>query len=128
MNQNTPNPRLIFRWPYQQHFAHWIRWRGCSRISISITGGTWHSGLAAGKRRRWEKPLPRRTIMLNLRGECRTKALRETGEIIKHQEQSGVKPEEITWTSFHQAIFHTPLRLEARVSGIPVIEWLPHLI
>ena len=78
----------------------------------SITSGTGHPGLAADKGRRWEKPPPHRGIMLNPRGECRTKALGETGEMNRHQEQPGVKPEGIIWASFAKSFFTRPYYLK----------------
>ena len=39
----------------------------------STTSGTGHLGLVAGKERRWEKSSSAEGIMLNSRGDCRTK-------------------------------------------------------
>ena len=44
----------------------------------STAGGTGHAGLADGKGRRWEKSSSAGCIMLNSRGERKTKTLEET--------------------------------------------------
>ena len=80
MNQNTPNLGLTLMWHHSSFFTHWIGLRSCPRMSTFDHGWYWipRSGCRQGTEMR--EATPSRGIMLKLRGECRTKALRETGE------------------------------------------------
>ena len=75
MNQNTPNPRLVLRWPHPKGLTLWIGYGRCSQNKPKPRW-YWTSGVAACKERRWEKSPPADGIMLNSRGERRTKGSR----------------------------------------------------
>ena len=74
MNQNTPNPRLVLRWPHPRDLTLWIRHEHYSQNNPKPRW-YWTPGVAAGKEWRWEKSPPADGIMLNSRGERMTKAL-----------------------------------------------------
>ena len=77
MNQNTPNPRLVLRWPHPRGLTLWIGHGRCSQNNPKPRW-YWTPGVAAGKEWRWENSPPAMGIMLNSRGERRTKALEGT--------------------------------------------------
>ena len=88
---------------------------------LSTTDGTGHPGLATRKGRRLEKPLPSRGVMLNTRGECRTKALGGTGAMSRHQEQPGMKPEGTFWASSSIHLSRSTYNLVRWTLGISVL-------
>ena len=102
MNQNTPNPRLVLRWPHPRGLTLWL---GHGRYSPKNPKPRWYwtPGVAAGKEWRWEKSPLQMGIMLNSRGERMTKALEGT-------EVEQQTPSKWGWeTSGEQAVmaFHT---------------------
>ena len=102
MNQNTPNSRLVIRWPHPRDLTLWI---GHGHYSQNNPKPRWYwtPGVAAGKEWRWEKSLLQMGIMLNSRGERMTKALEGT-------EVEQQTPSKWGWeTSGEQAVmaFHT---------------------
>ena len=102
MNQNTPNPRLVLRWPHPRDLTLWI---GHGHYSQNNPKPRWYwtPGVAAGKEWRWEKSPLQMGIMLNSRGERMTKALEGT-------EVEQQTPSKWGWeTSGEQAVmaFHT---------------------
>ena len=78
MNQNTPNPGLALGWPIFVLYPLNGVVEVVPECQPSTTGGTGLPDLAVGKRRRWEKSSSAEGIMLNSRGEHRTKTLEET--------------------------------------------------
>ena len=102
MNQNTPNPRLVLRWPHPRCLTLWIGYGHYSRNNPKPRW-YWTPGVAAGKEWRWEKSPLQMGIMLNSRGERMTKALEGT-------EVEQQTPSKWGWeTSGEQAVmaFHT---------------------
>ena len=72
-----PNLRLVLRWPHPRGLPLWL---GHGRYSRNNPKPRWYwtPGVAAGKEWRWEKSPLQMGIMINSRGERRTKALEGT--------------------------------------------------
>ena len=110
MNQNTPNPRLALRLP--QPCSLPIEWgsRGCPPNvnlrpwSFQSMGGTGHprSGCRQGTEMGGAAILAR-GIMINSRGERRTKALEGTEDLPTDSEQHQAEKPEGTDCSHHQS-------------------------
>ena len=88
MNQNTLNTGWDLRWPI--HFSPPIEWgKGAfSRMSTFDHGWYWTPKSGCWQGTEMGEVTPNRGIMLYPRGECRTKALRETGESDRLQMQT----------------------------------------
>ena len=88
MNHNISNPRLTLRWLHPLLITHWMEWRGCS-LNVNLRPwwywtprSDWRQGMDM------REATPSMDIMLSLRWECRTKALRGTGESNRLQIQT----------------------------------------
>ena len=125
MNQNTPNPRLVLRWPHPRDLTLWI---GHGHYSQNNPKPRWYwtPGVAAGKGRRWQRLPSAEGIMLNSRWEYRTETLEGTEAEQQIPDTKGLEKPEGTSLDAHRTtwIHHVQVWLWGILPVLEVGLWL----